>query len=96
VKKIAFLLGVLTLLGLDFIEFLRDRSADSVETTVKTMLAKAASRSFDVLEIRCSGEGSVGALIVAMKQRRSQVSIAGPTQQVSVVERMAQTIKSRF
>ncbi len=46
VKKIAFLLGVLTLLGLGLIEFMRDRSNDSVETAVKTMLAKAASISF--------------------------------------------------
>ncbi len=47
VKKIADLLGVLTPLGLGLIEFIRDRSTDSVETTVKTMFAKAASRSFD-------------------------------------------------
>jgi len=26
------------------------------------MLAKAASRSFDVIELRCDGEGAIGAL----------------------------------
>ena len=58
------------------------------------MLAKAASRSFDVLEIRCDGEGAVGALIAAMEQRGLRVSITGPGQHVSVVDRMAQSIKS--
>ena len=67
-KKIAFLRGVLTPLGLCFIRFLRDRSTDLVKTAVKTMLAKAASISFDVLEIRCDGERAVGALIVTMGQ----------------------------
>ncbi len=56
-------------LCIGLIELLRDRSTDSVETVVKTMLAKAESRSSDVLEIRCDGEGTVGALIVAIKQQ---------------------------
>ena len=96
VKRVAFLLGVLTPLGLGLVEFLRDRSVDSVETAAKIMLAKAASRSFDVLEIRCDGEKAVGALTVALEHRGLRVSIAGPGQHVSVVERMAQTVKSRF
>jgi hypothetical protein len=58
--------------------------------------AKVASRSFDVLEIRCDGEGTVGALVAAMEQRGLRDSIAGPGQHVSVVERMAQAIKSRL
>jgi hypothetical protein len=95
VKKVAFLLGVLTPLGLGIIEFLRDRSIDSVETGVRTMLAKAASRSFDVLEIRCDGEKAVGALAAALEQRGVRVSIARPGQHVSVVERMDQIVKSR-
>ena len=95
-KKIAFLLGILTPLGLGLIEFLRDRSTDSVETAVKTMLAKAASISFYALEIRCDGEGAAGALANAMEQRGLRASIAGSGQHVSVVERMAQTSKSRL
>ena len=66
IKRVAFLLGVLTPLGLGLVEFLRDCSVDSVEPVVKIMLAKAASRSFDVLEIRCDGEKAVGALSVAL------------------------------
>jgi hypothetical protein len=66
VKKLAFLLGVLTYLGLGLIEFLQDRSADSVETAARAIFAKAASKSLDVLKIRCDGEGAVDALIIAM------------------------------
>ncbi len=65
-NKIAFLHGVLTLSGLGLIEFLRNCSTVSVETAVKTVLVKAASTSFDVLEIRCDGEGAVGALAALM------------------------------
>ena len=61
----AFLLGVLTLLRLGIVEFLRDRSVESVETGLRIMLAKAASRFFDVLEIRCDGEKSIGAIAAA-------------------------------
>ena len=55
VKMIHFLLGVFTPLGLGLVHFLRDRSEDQVCTAVRMMLAKAASRSFDVIEIRCDG-----------------------------------------
>ncbi len=94
VKKVAFLLGVLTPLGLGIVEFLRDRSIDYVETGVRTMLANAASRSFDVLEIRCDGEKAVGALAAALEHCGVRVSITEPGQHVSVIEQMAQTVKS--
>ncbi len=68
-KKMAFLLGVLTRLGLGIVKFLRDRSIDSVETGVRTILTKAASRFFDVLEIRCDGEKAVGELAAALEHR---------------------------
>ena len=69
-------MGVLTPLGLGLVEFLRDRSIDSVETVVKIMLAKAASRSFDVIEFQCDGEKAVGALTVALDHRGLRVYIA--------------------
>jgi hypothetical protein len=60
------------------------------------MLAKAASRSFDVLEIRCDGEGSsVGALSDALQVSGIRVAISGHCQHVVVVERMARSLKSR-
>jgi len=96
VKRMAFLLGVLTPLGLGLVEILRNRSVDSIKTVVKIILAKAASHFFDALVIRCDGEKAVGALTVALEHCGLRVSIAGPGQHVSVVERMAQTAKSRF
>ena len=82
--------------GLDSLRFLRDRLVDSVETAVKIMLANVASRSFEVLEIRCDDEKGIDALTVALEHNGLRVSIAGPGEHVIVVERMAQTVKSRF
>ena len=96
VKRVVFLVGVLTPLGLGLVEFLRDRLVDSIKTAVKIMLATAASRSFNVLEIRCNGEKAVGASTMALKHRSLRVSMTGPGQHVSVAKRMAQTVNSRF
>jgi hypothetical protein len=54
VKKIAFLLGVFSLLRLGLVRFLRDRSEAQMATTLRLMLAKAANRSFAVIELRCN------------------------------------------
>ena len=60
------------------------------------MLAKAASRSFDVVELRCDGEGAIGALTTALPASGIVVAIAGPGQHVAVVKRMARTLKGRY
>ena len=70
---------MLTPFGLDLVEFFaRSHSIDSIETVVKIMIAKASSRSFDVLETRCDGEKAVSSLTVALEHRGLRVSIAGP------------------
>jgi hypothetical protein len=60
------------------------------------MLAKAASRSFDVIELRCDGEGAIGALTSALQASGTVVTIAGPGQHVVVVDRMVRTLKGRY
>jgi hypothetical protein len=60
------------------------------------MLTKAANRSFDVIELRCDGEGAIGALTSALQASGITVSIAGPSQHVAVVERMARILKNRY
>ena len=75
-KKIVFLHGVFTPLGLGLVHFLRDRSESRVETSLRLMLAKAANRSFDVIDLRCDGEGAIGALTSAMQASGIAVSIA--------------------
>ncbi len=89
VKKIAFLLSIFTPLGLGLVSYLRNRSEAEVGTAVRLMLAKALSRSFDVVEHRCNGEGAIGALSSALQASGIVVSIEGPGQHVAVVERMA-------
>ena len=83
-------------LGLGFIYYLRDRSEAQAETAVRLILIKVASGSFDVLELRCDGEGMIGSLTSVLQSSGIIVSIAGPGQHVAVVERMARTLKSRY
>jgi hypothetical protein len=60
------------------------------------MLANAASRSFDVIELRCDGEGAIGALTSALQASGVVVTIADPGLYVAVVERMPRTLKGRY
>jgi hypothetical protein len=60
------------------------------------MLAKAASRSFDAIELRCNGEGEIGALTSTLQASFIVVTIAGSGQHVAVVERMTRTLKGRY
>jgi len=58
------------------------------------MLAKAASRFFDVIELGCDGERAIGALTSALQA--SGITIAGPGKHVAVIDRMARTLKGRY
>ena len=60
------------------------------------MLAKAASISFDVIELRCDDEGAICALTSMLQASGIVATIAGPGQHVAVVERMARTLKGRY
>ncbi len=84
------------LLGRGLVYFLRNRSESQVETVLRLMLAKAASTSFDVIELRCDGEGAIGALTSTLQASGIVVNIAGPGQHVVVVERMARTLRGRY
>jgi hypothetical protein len=96
VEKVAFLLGVFTPLRLGLVYFVRNRSESQVGTALRLILAKAASRSFDVIELRCDGEEVIGALTSALQVSGIVVTTAGPGQHVAVVERMARTLKIRY
>ncbi len=95
VKKIVFLLFVLTPLGLGLVRYLRNRS-EAIGTAVQRMLANAASRSFVVVEIRCDGEEVIGSFTFAMPSSNIVASISGPDQHVAVVECMARTPEKRY
>ena len=96
VKKVPFLLGVMTPLALGLTEYLKNRGEDCVRAAIDRFLAVAASRDFQVREIRCDGEGSVSALVHELNAQGMPVMIAGPGQHVPVAERWACTVKSRF
>ena len=96
IKKIAFLLGVFSLLGLGLVHFFRNRFESHVMTSIRFVLAKAATRSFDFIELQCDGEGAIGALTSALQASGIAVSITGPCQHVAVVERMTRTMKNRY
>ncbi len=76
VKKITFLLGMFTPLGMGVVHYLRDRSEAEVGTAVRLVLAKASSESFDVVELRCDGDGAIGALSSALQVSGIVVFIA--------------------
>jgi len=96
IKKVIFLLGVFTPLGLGLVYFLRNRAEAHVGTALRLMLAKVASRSFDVIELRCDGEAVIGALTRAVQVSGIVITIAGPGQHVAVVKRMVRTLKGRY
>ncbi len=60
------------------------------------MIAKAASRSFDVIELRCDEEGAIGALTSALQSSGIVDTIVGPGKHAVVVERMAIALKDRY
>ncbi len=60
------------------------------------MFAKVASRSFDIMELRCDDEGAIGAFTSAVQASGIVVTIAGPGQHVTMVERMASKLKDRY
>ena len=95
VKSLPFLLGVLSPLGLTMCELLKDRSAPSCSEALRRFVSHAASRSFDIQEIRCDGEKGVGKLKTELEELGMSVQIAGPGQHAPVAERMIQTVKQR-
>jgi hypothetical protein len=60
------------------------------------VLAKAASRPFDVFDLRINGEGAIGAWTSALQSSSIVITIGGPGQHVTVVERMARPLKGRY
>lgn len=95
IREQCFLLCVLTPLQLVWAARLRDRGVESVGAAIQKVIDMVGSRGFQVLEVRCDGEGAVGAMHVELNALGLVVHIAGPGQHVPVVERMSQTVKGR-
>lgn len=95
IKGLAFLLGIMAPLGLYQCVFLTDRGVESVGSGLQVFLNVAASRDFDIQEIRCDGEGAVGVLRTELQALGLVVNIAGAGEHVPVAERGIQTVKAR-
>ena len=66
----------MTPLALGLTEYLKNRGEDCVRAAIDRFLAVAASRDFQVREIRCDGEGSVSALVHELNAQGMPVMIA--------------------
>jgi len=95
IREQFFLLCVVTPLQLAWATRLRDRGVESVGEAIQKLIDMVAGRGFQILEVRCDGEGAVGAMRGELNALGLVVHIAGPGQHVPVVERMSQTVKGR-
>jgi predicted phage tail protein len=95
VKHLVFMLGVLTPLGLRMCYHLTDKGVDCVAEGLRLCVSAAASRDFDILEVRTDGEGAIGALASELHEKGLELKVASPGQHVPVVERHIKTIKER-
>ena len=94
VKRLAFMIGVLSPLGLALVQHIKDRSAASVFSATTGMVNDAKSHHFIVREIKTDEEGALAAHSADLRGMGILVNTAGPGQHVPVVERMIQTVKS--
>lgn len=94
IKQLAFLIGVLSPLGLGIVQHLKDKGVDCVSSALKGMMNFVSSHQFKIVEVKTDGEGAIAAMIPELHAMGIRVNPAGPGQHVPVVERMIQTVKS--
>ena len=95
VKGLAFLLGVMTPLGLSQCRYIESKGSGEIANGIRSFLGSAKSKGFDCTVLKSDGEGGVEAMREELHMLGVIVEIAGPGQHVPVVERMIQTIKQR-
>ena len=95
IKKLPFLIGVLSPLGLGLCLYLKDRTTECVSKGLRSFLRTVTSRSFECSEIKTDGEGAVAAMIPELNALGIPVATSGPGQHVPVAERLIQTVKQR-
>ena len=67
VKKLQFLIGVLSPLELSFCVQLKNRGVECMSSALTSFLSTASSRGFDCVLIKSDGEGAIGAMSTALK-----------------------------
>jgi hypothetical protein len=59
IKQLVFIVGVLNPLKLTFIRYVKDRTAATLAEAIRSFIATAKSRNFDIQVIQVDGEGGV-------------------------------------
>jgi len=95
VKQLAFLIRVLSPLGLNLCQHIKDRSFECVQHSVRTFISIAASRDFAVKEVRVDGEGALAVMVPALQAAGIVTNTTGPGQHVPRAENMIKVIKER-
>ena len=95
VMGMPFLIGLLYPLELGLVVELSNRSADEIAPKIKSFIATAASRGFDVLEVHTDGEKAIGTMKTELQSRGVEIEPSGPKQHIPQVEKLIQTIKKR-
>ena len=93
IKKIPFLLGVFSPLGLTMCCHLKNRTAAVVSKGLLSFISLAKSRNFTTVDTRVDGEKSIAAMKNELYDLGVEVNVAGPGQHVPIPERMNQTIQ---
>ena len=93
VKQIPFLIGVLSPLGLNLCQHIKNRSFECVDYSVRTFLSIAASRDFAVKEVRIDGEGALAVMVPALQAAGIITNTAGPGEHVARAEAMIKRVK---
>ena len=94
VKQLAFLIGVLSPLGLNLCQHIKSRSFECVAHSVRTFISIAASRDFAVKEVRVDGEGALAVMAPDLQALGITTNTSGPGEHVARAERMIRRVKN--
>jgi hypothetical protein len=87
IKQLVFLMEVLNPLKLTFVRYVKDRTAATLVEAIRSFIATAKSRNFDIQVIQVDGEGVVEKCTADIEKMGIQIVTAGPGGHVHVVER---------
>lgn len=95
VNSIPFLVSISEDLGLLMVQYITDRSKESIKKALDSMIKIYKSENFDVRTIKCDGEGGVAALEPHINGLGIKLNPTGKGQHVPQIERKARQIKER-
>ena len=95
INNVVFLMGILSPLGLLLVACLSGRSAAVVGKGLLSFLSLLKSRNFDVVTLRCDGEGAVGKLAPDLQNEGVTVDTTAAGEHVPRAENGIKTIKQR-